>query len=112
MESLSQQPEPAAPQTNHMPVQQVVYTMPPKDKTAAVLLAVFLSFWTWLYTYRKDAWKFWVGLGVTLGLIVLILPTLFATLFILPFWAFAVWLWALIDVATKPPEYYLHFYNS
>ncbi len=34
-----------------------------KSKTAAVLLAVFLGPWTWLYTYRRNAWKFWVGLG-------------------------------------------------
>jgi len=41
----------------------------PKSKTAAILLAVFLSFWTWLYTYRRDAWKFWTGLAVNLVLI-------------------------------------------
>ncbi len=28
-------------------------TVQPKSKTAAVLLAVFLGFWTWLYTYIK-----------------------------------------------------------
>jgi predicted amidophosphoribosyltransferase len=33
-----------------------------KSKVASVLLAVFLGFWTWLYTYKKDGWKFWVGL--------------------------------------------------
>ena len=30
----------------------------PKSKTTAVLLAVFLSFWTWLYTYNRNSWKF------------------------------------------------------
>ena len=36
-----------------------------KDKTAAILLAVFLGFWAWLYTYKRDAWKFWLCLGLT-----------------------------------------------
>ena len=36
------------------------------------MLAVSLSWLTWLYTYKKDAWKFWFGLGlgtVSIGLI-------------------------------------------
>lgn len=32
-----------------------------KERVASILLAVFLSFWTWLYTYKKDAWKFWTA---------------------------------------------------
>ncbi len=37
-----------------------------KSKNTAVLLAVSLSSWTWLYTYTRDRWKFWpaTGLGV------------------------------------------------
>ena len=35
-----------------------------KNKIIAVLLAVSLSWWTWLYTYKRDAWKFWLGLAV------------------------------------------------
>ena len=70
----------------------------PKSKTAAVLLAVFLTFWTWCYTYKRDAWKFWLNLVlsvVTLGI-----------------WAVTVaWLWAIIDVAVKPSEYYAQFPN-
>ena len=36
-----------------------VYPGDRKDKTVAVLLAVFLGLWTWVYTCKKDAWKFW-----------------------------------------------------
>ena len=36
----------------------------PKAKTVAVLLAVFLGYWTWLYTFKKNTWKFWAGLAV------------------------------------------------
>lgn len=36
----------------------------PKGKNVAVLLAVLLGFWTRCYTYKKDAWKFWLNLGL------------------------------------------------
>ena len=46
-----------------------------KNKTISILLAVFLTYWTWLYTYKRDAWKFW------LGLILSSLPIVVATFF-------------------------------
>jgi hypothetical protein len=63
-----------------------------KNKTVAVLLAVFLGFWTWCYTYKKDAWKFWLNLGlsvVTLGI-----------------WSIVAWFWAVIESATRPREFF------
>jgi hypothetical protein len=39
-----------------------------KSKTVAILLAVFLGPWTWLYTYRRDAWKATLGLGLGLSI--------------------------------------------
>lgn len=36
-----------------------------KSKTVAVVLAVFLGFWTYLYTYAKDKSKFWITLGIS-----------------------------------------------
>jgi len=38
----------------------------PKIKSLAIFLAVFLSFFTWLYTYKKNASKFWFSLGFTI----------------------------------------------
>lgn len=67
----------------------------PKSKTTAVLLACFLSFWTWLYTYKKNTWKFWVGLVLGIAGI---------PLYGIP--AIAVWIWAIIDVSIKPRSYY------
>jgi len=75
-----------------------------KDKTASILLAVFLAFWTWLYTYKKDGWKFWLGLALTL--------TIFN-----PIWTWiifctpnmAIWVWAIVDAATKPREWYENY---
>jgi hypothetical protein len=42
---------------------KVVGAVAPKTKNAAVLLAVFLGFWTYLYTFDKDKSKFWIFLA-------------------------------------------------
>ncbi len=34
-----------------------------RNKTAAILFAIFTSYMTWLYTYPKDVKKFWLGLA-------------------------------------------------
>ena len=61
----------------------------PKSRTTAILLAVFLSFWTWLYTYKQDSWKFWVALGVNLLLWwTLVIPI-------------GIWIWAIVDQCRK-----------
>jgi hypothetical protein len=65
----------------------------------SVLLAVFLSFWTWLYTYKKDAVKFWIGLVVGLGL----------GFFTMGITAIVVWVWAIIDTAVKPDSFYQQY---
>jgi len=70
----------------------------PKDKTVALLLAIFLSFWTWIYTYEKDSWKFWLNLSLTIVTI--------------GFWGIVASIWAIIDVATKPDSYYINFPNE
>jgi hypothetical protein len=78
----------------------------PKDKSAAVLLAVFLPPWNWLYTYKRDAAKFWIGLSL------MFLGALLALVFIGFFVIFGVWLWAVIDAASKPEAYYRQFPNG
>jgi uncharacterized membrane protein len=47
-----------------------------KSKTTAVLLAVFLGAWSFLYLYKKDALKFWIS-------ICLLVPFWFFTTFFL-----------------------------
>jgi len=75
----------------------------PRSKGVAVILAVFLGFWTWLYTYRLDKAKFWVGLGC--GII-----GAFTMIFLIgiPI-VFGVWLWAVIDTAVKPEGWYQQY---
>jgi hypothetical protein len=106
-----------------------------KSKTAAVLLAVFLGPWTWLYTYRRNAWKFWVGLVGGVGGIVLALTVAAAfavtvnqgyyhyyqfnssslpavAIFFIVFGylvPFGVWIWSIVDVAVAPPSFYLNY---
>jgi hypothetical protein len=70
----------------------------PKSKTTAVLLAVFLALWTWCYTYKRDAWKFWVNPGLTVVS--------------LGFYAVVAWIWAIIDVSVKSQDFYREFPNK
>lgn len=78
----------------------------PKDKTVAILLAVFLAPWNWCYTYRRDAAKFWVGLSM------MILGALLLVVVIGFFLIVAVWLWAVIDAASKSENFYRQFPNA
>jgi hypothetical protein len=76
---------------------RVVHPAEPKTKSTAVLLAVFLGLFTWLYTYKKDNWKFWTNLGLTIVTI--------------GFWGIVAWVWAIIDVAVKDSRWYEGFPN-
>ena len=71
----------------------------PKKKTTAVLLAVFLTTWTWAYTYKVDSWKFW--LNIALGVLTLGIWTVFIS-----------WPWAIIDAARRPATWYETFPNG
>ena len=72
-----------------------------KSKTVAIVLAVFFGCWSWLYTYRENAWKFWVGLVISL--------TCWWMLFIPNF---AVWVWALVDNTIKNDDWYKEYNNE
>ena len=80
-----------------------------KSKTTAILLAVFLGFFTWLYTYREDATKFWIGLGIALANIVLVMVTLGLWLLVSWLVGLGVWIWAIVDSASKSDEWYASY---
>jgi hypothetical protein len=68
-----------------------------KSKTTAVLLAIFLGFWTWLYLYKKSVVKFWVNLSltvVTCGL-----------------WYTIAWIWAIVDTIRRSMKWYDSYYE-
>ncbi len=77
-----------------------------KSKVASILLAVFLSYWTWLYTYREDAVKFWVSLGLSIGFFIFGLLTLGIGWLIGFFVWTGIWIWAIVDTATKNEDWY------
>jgi hypothetical protein len=98
----------------------------PKNKTGSILLAIFAGFWTWLYTYRKDGWKFWLSLSLTMaGMTVMAFTTVIMltssdALNILTdpitawlaAWVIAyaitigLWIWGIVDTATKKADWY------
>jgi hypothetical protein len=83
------------------------YPVERKDKTVAILLAIFLGAWTWVYTYKKDAWKFWLTLGLNLTLLN---PLWTWVLLFLP--NIGLHIWAIVDVAAKPQQYYDYYPNG
>lgn len=70
----------------------------PKERVVALLLAIFLAFWTWLYTYKVDATKFWLNLALTIVTCGL--------------WSVIAWVWALVDVLSRPESFYTNFPNG
>jgi len=108
------------------------YINPAKSKAIAVILAVFFSYWAWLYTYRINGGKFWAFLVVD------ILRSIFAVLFSIPnnnlgiynydkiftpgnltifiilssIWTLILWLDVLITSAIKPNSFYTNYPNG
>jgi hypothetical protein len=79
-----------------------------KSRTNSLLLAIFITPFTWLYTYKKDWWKFWVGLAISLLipmselLLVFHIVDLSFVIIFIP----AIWIWAVIDVSQKNEQWY------
>lgn len=66
-------------------------------KTPAVIIAVFLGFWYWLYTYERNKTKFWVNVALIIVSV--------------GYWSIVAWIWAIIDAASKPEDYYTQYPN-
>lgn len=77
---------------------QVMQPVSPKSKTTAVVLAVLFGPFAWIYTYKKDAWKFWLNLVLTIVTIGI--------------WGLVAWVWAIIDLAVRPSHWYERFPNG
>ena len=81
-----------------------------KNKTAAILFAVFFGFFTWLYTYREDYGKFWIGLSVLIiGFILSIVAAGAVGVIVWFFAAMGTWIWAIADTASKNDEWYAKY---
>jgi hypothetical protein len=79
-----------------------------KSKVAAIVLAVFLSGWSWLYTYREDGWKFWFTLGVTIANFILTVVTVF-WIIVWIFVGLGFYIWAIVDAAVKSDDWYADY---
>lgn len=91
-----------------------------KSKTAAVLLAVFLGLWAFLYTASRDAGKFVLALGIWLLIYLPATISVYANAgsdtavlggiqFVA---ALAVWLWPVIHMSVRSPEWYRNYPNG
>jgi hypothetical protein len=76
-----------------------------KSKTVAIILAVLFSYWTWLYTFKRDRVKFFAALVLSLAA--------FAGYYVvsrLSYVSFGIsiilWIWPLIDTLKKSSEWY------
>jgi len=66
-----------------------------KSKKVAVIIAIFFGMFSWTYTYKFDAWKFWLNLCLS-----------FATFGLAGIIA---WIWAIIDQATKDNDKFEYY---
>ena len=69
-----------------------------RSKTVAVVLAIFSGSFSWIYTWEKNYKKFWIGLA--------------AMVFTIGYGSIIVWIWAIIDNASKPNEFYANYNNT
>ncbi len=91
-----------------------------KSKTASVLLAIFLAYWTWLYTHGKDAWKFWACLVIdsaATGLMFNEMSRYYlyrnnATIGVTVAIQLVIWIWAIADAAHRSSQWYENYPNG
>jgi uncharacterized membrane protein YvbJ len=87
-----------------------------KTKTSAIVLSVLFGFFGWLYMYRKNAKKFWIVFSITALLLIfygITYDLVIATLILPVIYLFniGVFIWVIVDYATKPGEYYANYPN-
>ena len=94
-------------------VKQEVKATSLKTKMSAVLLVIFLGLFGWLYTWKKSASKFLVSFFTIFGIyLIYTLSEWFILLWLLPVAGFAMWLWAIIDMAIKPDSFFTNYPNG
>ena len=66
-----------------------------KSKTAAILTSIFFGIFGWLYTFKEDAWKILLNIGI----IALIDWR----------WLIFAWVWAIGEAFIRPDSYYSEY---
>ncbi len=81
----------------------------PKRRSIAVILAVGLSWLSYLYTYSCDKERFWTCMAVTAGTAATARAAHLPVLGLVPV---VVWLVVIVDRAMKPAEFYSDYPNG
>ena len=87
----------------------ILNVMGVKDKSIAIFLAIFTSFFSWLYLYEKNTIKFWLGIIITICGYIFFKNTLYPISYMGILVIVLIWLFAIIDVTIKDKEYYNSF---
>ena len=70
-----------------------------KDRTTAIILAIFLGLFAWIYTYKLDKGKFWAALIVNIFLWwTVVAPVL-------------TWILVIIDMSTKSKDKFTNYHK-
>lgn len=111
--------------TNYNYPKYIENSYPVKNKTTAVVLAIFFGYWSWLYTYKINSGKFWFLLMLDVlrffflcqfiisksNLEIYNYSQIFSSDFYILIllsstWTLITWLWALINNSIKTNSFY------
>lgn len=80
----------------------------PKSRKVTLWLVLFLGFFSWLYTFRKDWWKFLISSFIFLILFIVIKRNETVAFII----GAIVYLWPVIDVTIRKESFYENYPNG
>ena len=89
-----------------------------KSKAVAILLAIFFSFFSWLYTYTRNNVKFWVALVINFVMPIWFFGKLFGEtpsmymVWLVRAWSFVIygiWVYAIVDNSVKRRTFYRNY---
>ena len=76
-----------------------------KSRAVALILSVLFSYWTWLYTFKRDRIKFFIALILAIAAFIG-----YYVISRLAYFSLAVslilWVWPLVDTLRKTPDWY------
>lgn len=79
-----------------------------KRRNIAILLAVLFSYWCWLYVYKKDAWKYWFGLSISLIVFIYAIMRWSFSGWYIPIFS-VIWIFAILDTVHKKSKWYIKY---
>jgi hypothetical protein len=82
----------------------------PINKVVAILLALIVGPWAWLYTYTKDNWKFYTSIIIGFVILAIGVSTDYGFLeSVGMIFVLAVWLFSFIMAVTRTEKWYQSF---